>query len=68
MQILFFSIAYTSSKDGSANLKYVFGVADHSEKILNYHKVVVNKSAVSVGKADKLRTAIEKFTKASLTA
>ena len=44
--------------DGSADLKYVLGVADHLGKILKGYKVIVNKSTVPVGTADKVNAAI----------
>jgi len=46
--------------DGSADLKYVLGVADHLGKILKGYKLIVNKSTVPVGTADKVSAAIAK--------
>lgn len=46
--------------DGSADLKYILGVADHLGKILKGHKIIVNKSTVLVGTADKVSAAIAK--------
>jgi UDPglucose 6-dehydrogenase len=43
--------------DGSAGLKYVLGVADHLGKILKGYKVIINKSTVPVGTADKVSEA-----------
>jgi UDPglucose 6-dehydrogenase len=45
--------------DGSADLKYVLGVADHLGKILKGYKVIVNKSTVPVGTADKVKASIQ---------
>lgn len=46
--------------DGSADLIYVLGVADHLGKILKGNKVILNKRTVPVGTADKVSTAITK--------
>jgi UDPglucose 6-dehydrogenase len=46
--------------DGSADLKYVVGVAEHLGKIMKGYKVIVNKSTVPVGTADKVKAAIAK--------
>ena len=59
-QIIFLALPTPPGADGSADLKYVLGVADHLGKILNDYKVVVNKSTVPVGTADKVKAAIAK--------
>jgi UDPglucose 6-dehydrogenase len=46
--------------DGSADLKYVLGVAEQLGKLIKGYKVIVNKSTVPVGTADKVRAAISK--------
>jgi len=43
---------------GAADLKYVLGVADHLGKIMTEYKVIVDKSTVPVGTADKVEAAI----------
>ncbi len=50
-------------EDGSADLKYILGVADHLGKILTDYKVIVDKSTVPVGTAEKVRAAIAKNAK-----
>ncbi len=45
-------------EDGSADLKYILGVAEDLGKILNDYKVIVDKSTVPVGTAEKVRDAI----------
>jgi UDPglucose 6-dehydrogenase len=45
-------------EDGSADLRYVLGVADHLGKIMTGYKVIVDKSTVPVGTADKVHAAI----------
>ena len=59
-EIIFLALATLPGADGSADLKYVLGVADHLEKILNGYKVIVNKSKMPVGTADILSAAIAK--------
>ncbi len=59
-QIIFLALPTPPGADGSADLKYVLGVADHLGKILKGYKVIVNKSTVPVGTADKVSAAIAK--------
>ena len=59
-EIIFLALPTPPGADGSADLKYVLGVADHLGKILKDYKVIVNKSTVSVGTADKVSAAIAK--------
>jgi len=57
-EIIFLALPTPPGADGSADLKYVLGVADHLGKILKGYKVIVNKSTVPVGTADKVNAAI----------
>jgi UDPglucose 6-dehydrogenase len=59
-EIIFLALPTPPGADGSADLKYVLGVADHLGKILKDYKVIVNKSTVPVGTADKVNEAIAK--------
>jgi len=59
-EIIFIALPTPPGADGSADLTYVLGVADHLGKILNDYKVIVNKSTVPVGTADKVSAAISK--------
>jgi UDPglucose 6-dehydrogenase len=59
-EIVFLALPTPSGADGSADLKYVLSVADHLGKILKGYKVIVNKSTVPVGTADKVSAAINK--------
>ena len=58
--IIFLALPTPPGEDGSADLKYVLGVANQLGKILrpNDYKVIVDKSTVPVGTADKVRQAI----------
>lgn len=57
-QIIFLALPTPPGADGSADLKYILGVADHLGKILTDYKVIVDKSTVPVGTAEKVRAAI----------
>ncbi len=59
-EIIFLALPTPPGADGSADLKYVLGVADQLGKILKDYKVIVNKSTVPVGTADKVNKAIAK--------
>ena len=59
-EIIFLALPTPPGADGSADLKYVLGVADHLGKILKDYKVIINKSTVPVGTADKVSAAIAK--------
>jgi UDPglucose 6-dehydrogenase len=57
-EIVFLALPTPPGADGSADLKYILGVADHLGKMLKSYKVIVNKSTVPVGTADKVQFAI----------
>ena len=57
-QIIFLALPTPPGADGSADLKYVLGVADHLGKIMTDYKVIVDKSTVPVGTASKVRVAV----------
>ena len=59
-EIIFLALPTPPGEDGAADLKYVLGVADQMGKLMKGYKVVVNKSTVPVGTADKVREAIAK--------
>ena len=56
--IIFLALPTPQGEDGSADLKYVLGVADDLGKILNNYKIIVDKSTVPVGTAEKVRQKI----------
>jgi UDPglucose 6-dehydrogenase len=58
--IVFLALPTPPGEDGSADLKYILGVADDLGKLLTDYKVIVDKSTVPVGTADKVHTAIAK--------
>lgn len=61
-QIIFLALPTPPGEDGSADLKYILGVAADLGKLLkpDEFKVIVDKSTVPVGTADKVRAAILK--------
>jgi UDPglucose 6-dehydrogenase len=58
VEIIFLALPTPPGEDGSADLSYVLGVADHLGKIMKDYKVVVDKSTVPVGTAEKVHKAI----------
>ena len=62
-QIIFLALPTPPDEDGSADLKYVLGVADELGKIIADYKVIVDKSTVPVGTAEKVRAAVAKHAK-----
>ncbi len=63
-EIIFLALPTPPGEDGSADLSYILGVADELGKIIKDYKIIVNKSTVPVGTAEKVRAAISKNTKA----
>ncbi|RAO77969.1 UDP-glucose dehydrogenase family protein [Dyella jiangningensis] len=57
-QIVFIAVGTPPDEDGSADLKYVLSVARTIGQHLDKYTVVVNKSTVPVGTADRVRAAI----------
>src|SRR5436305_12036028 len=58
--IIFLALPTPPGEDGSADLKYILGVADDLGKILTDYKVIIDKSTVPVGTSDKVKAAIAK--------
>lgn len=59
-QIIFLALPTPPGEDGSADLKYVLGVADELGRIITDYKVIVDKSTVPVGTAEKVHAALAK--------
>lgn len=59
-EIVFLALPTPQGEDGSADLKYILGVADDLGKILNEYKVIIDKSTVPVGTTKKVHAAIAK--------
>jgi UDPglucose 6-dehydrogenase len=56
--IFFIAVGTPPGEDGSADLQHVIGVAKEIGRNLNEYAVIVDKSTVPVGTADKVREAI----------
>ncbi|WP_285401461.1 UDP-glucose/GDP-mannose dehydrogenase family protein [Luteibacter sp. ME-Dv--P-043b] len=57
-QVVFIAVGTPPDEDGSADLKYVVAVANTIGDHIDRYTVVVNKSTVPVGTADRVRAAI----------
>ncbi len=62
-KIIFLALPTPPGEDGSADLSYILGVADDLGKIIKDYKVIVDKSTVPVGTADKVKAAVAKHAK-----
>jgi len=60
--IIFIAVGTPPDEDGSADLKHVLNVASDIAKHMDGSRIVVNKSTVPVGTADRVREQIEKGT------
>ena len=60
-KIIFLALPTPPGEDGSADLSYILGVASALGKIITDYKVIVDKSTVPVGTADKVREEISKY-------
>lgn len=54
-EVIFLALPTPPDGDGAADLKYVLGVAEDLGKILDHYAVLVDKSTVPVGTAEKVR-------------
>ncbi|MEI9955461.1 MAG: UDP-glucose/GDP-mannose dehydrogenase family protein [Ferruginibacter sp.] len=59
-KIIFLALPTPPGEDGSADLKYILGVAHDLGKIITDYKVIIDKSTVPVGTAQKVHDAIAK--------
>lgn len=57
-KIIFLALPTPPGEDGSADLKYILGVAADLGKLLTDYKVIIDKSTVPVGTAKKVNDAI----------
>lgn len=59
-EVIFLALPTPPGGDGAADLSYILGVADELGKMLDHYCVIVDKSTVPVGTADKVKAAIAK--------
>lgn len=60
--IIFLALPTPEDEDGSADLSYVLGAAKDIGKLMKDYKVIVDKSTVPVGTADRVKETISKET------
>src|SRR6201986_1971307 len=58
--IIFLALPTPPGEDGSADLKYILGVAEDLGQLLTDYKLIVDKSTMPVGTAEKVHAAIAK--------
>jgi len=61
--IVFLALPTPEDEDGSADLSYILGVADQIGNLITDYKVIVDKSTVPVGTAEKVTAEIKKNAK-----
>jgi len=57
-EIIFLALPTPPGEDGSADLSYVLGVAEQLGRMITDYKVIVDKSTVPVGTAEKVTAAV----------
>ncbi|WP_203256658.1 UDP-glucose dehydrogenase family protein [Hyunsoonleella ulvae] len=61
--VIFLALPTPEDEDGSADLKYILGVAYDIGKLITSYKVIVDKSTVPVGTSEKVKNTIQKNAK-----
>ncbi|MFY7910851.1 MAG: UDP-glucose dehydrogenase family protein [Emticicia sp.] len=62
-QVIFLALPTPPGEDGSADLKYILGVANDLGPLLENYAVIIDKSTVPVGTAEKVRERVAKNAK-----
>jgi len=60
VEVIFIAVGTPMGEDGSADLQYVLAVAKSIGQKMNHRIVIVNKSTVPIGTADKVRETVQK--------
>jgi UDPglucose 6-dehydrogenase len=58
VQIIFLALPTPPGEDGSADLSYILGVAEQLSQLITDYKVIVDKSTVPVGTAEKVHATL----------
>lgn len=58
-EVIFIAVGTPPDEDGSADLKYVLAVAKTIATHMTKHKIIINKSTVPVGTADRVKAKID---------
>lgn len=61
-QIIFMALPTPPGGDGAADLSYILGAAKDVAKLITEYKIIVNKSTVPVGTADKVKAVFVEHT------
>lgn len=59
VEVVFIAVGTPMGEDGSADLQYVLSVAQSIGEAMQQHLIIVNKSTVPVGTADKIKEVID---------
>ncbi|MDF3819288.1 UDP-glucose/GDP-mannose dehydrogenase family protein [Leptospira sp. 96542] len=62
-EFVFIAVGTPTADNGSADLRFVFAVAEEVGKTMNGYKIIVDKSTVPVGTADLVKEVVSKNTK-----
>lgn len=62
-EVIFIAVGTPPDEDGSADLKYVLAVATTVAENMQAHKIIINKSTVPVGTADKVTAKVNEVQK-----
>ena len=65
-QIIFMALPTPPGGDGAADLSYILGAAKDIAKLVTDYKVIVNKSTVPVGTADKVQAVFKEHTEVEI--
>jgi len=61
-EVVFIAVGTPEGESGDADLQYVLAAAEHVGKALKHYTIVVDKSTVPVGTADRVRETISRVT------
>jgi UDPglucose 6-dehydrogenase len=62
-KVIFLALPTPPGEDGSADLSYVLGVAEELGPIINEYTIIIDKSTVPVGTAERVKSSISKKAK-----